>query len=183
MDNKKIVKAWIEGTKLGDALLGDSINFNDKVEEKETAKLTANEKKLKKMQKYEEHYEQVKVISKWNKLQAKGAIPDHWQLFRNANTQFLSIGSIAWSQQEGLVSGVPDLTCIIDNKVLFIEMKRESKRPKTNRGFRRGLNDAQLERFPKFEKCGFKPIICYSSLEVFSELEKFTGCSFIGDNL
>ena len=178
MSNKKLVREFIKGTPLEQILIGESIEVNDSLEKEIIIKKTAKQKKEDKEKRYEEHYEQVKVIAKWNKLQNKEIIPQHWQLFRNANTQFLSIGSIAWSQQEGLVSGVPDLTCIIDNKILFIEMKRLSKKPKTNRGFRKGLNDAQIERFPNFEKCGFKPVICYSSIEAFEELTKFTGIDF-----
>lgn len=175
-NNRKIIKEYVNATPLKE-LLSDKLEIEE-TQEIDVKELTKKEKEEKKKQKYEEHYEQVKVISKWNKLQSKGIIPDYWQLFRNANTQYLTIASIAWVQQEGLVSGVPDLTCIIDNKILFIEMKRLSKKPKTNRGFRRGLNDAQIERFPKFEKCGFKPIICYSAVEVFEELTKFTGIDF-----
>lgn len=179
-NQRKVIKSYINATPLknlvGDNL--DNLNEDEVKEEKEPKKMSLKEKRLAKEKKYEEHYEQVKVISRWNKYQAKGIIPEHWQLFRNANTQFLSISSIAWSQQEGLVAGVPDLTCIIDNKIIFIEMKRMSKKPKTNRGFRRGLNDAQLTKFPQFEKCGYKPFICYSSEEVFNVLSEFTGVDF-----
>lgn len=189
MKTQSMVKEFISGTPLGDALLGDDFNNlfpsieQSKKEDGTKKTLSTKEKKELKRAKYEEHYEQAHVILKWNKFQAKGIIPNHWQLFRNANTQYLSISSIAWSQQEGLVSGVPDLTCIIDNKILFIEMKRLSKKPKTNRGFRKGLNDAQLERFPKFEKCGFTPKICYSSQELLTELTNFTGIDFFQESM
>lgn len=182
-NKRKIIKNYINATPLKELLVGDDLDIfckNEEKKESDTKKISLKEKRLAKEKKYEEHYEQVKVISKWNKYQKNGLIPDYWQLFRNANTQFLSIGSIAWSQQEGLVAGVPDLTCIIDNKIIFIEMKRMSKKPKTARGFRRGLNDAQLIKFPQFEKCGYKPFICYSSEEVFNVLSEFTNVDFRG---
>ena len=179
---QKIIKEWLDITdKPSDnetvdlmvELDSDSEDFLEP-EQEEKKPLTAKEKKLAREKKYEEHYEQVKVIKWWRSSQAKCAIPEYYLCFRNANTQYLSMGGIMWCKAEGLMAGIPDLTIIAQNKILFVEMKRSDKRPKTARS-KGGLNEAQLEVFPKFEKCGFKPIVCYSGDEAIKCISDFTG--------
>lgn len=146
-------------------------------EEQPRKKLTTREKKAAREQKFKEHYEQVKVIKWFDKMQNNGVIPKCCQLYRNANTQHLSMGGVMWCKSEGLRAGIPDLTARGLNKtILDIEMKREEHRPKTSRG-KGGLNDSQIERFAEFEECGFDVPVCYNSDETIELLSKFFNLS------
>lgn len=153
-------------------------NFEDTQPEPVKKPVTAKEKKAAREQKFKEHYEQVKVIKWFDKMQNKGLIPKCCQLYRNANTQYLSMGGVMWCKSEGLRAGIPYLTARGLNKtILDIEMKREEHRPKTTRG-KGGLNEAQIERFADFEECGFNVPVCYNSEEAIKLLSEFFGVKY-----
>ncbi len=163
------------------ALLSDIPNLSSD-EFEETAPVqevkkptTAKEKKAAREQKFKEHYEQVKVIKWFDKMQNSNVIPKCCQLYRNANTQYLSMGGVMWCKSEGLRAGIPDLTARGLNKtILDIEMKREEHRPKTSRS-KGGLNESQTERFAEFSECGFNVPVCYNSKEAIALLSEFFG--------
>lgn len=54
-------------------------------------------------------------------------------------------------KDEGVLSGLCDLICILDNNIVFIEMKKENGK----------LSAPQKELIPRIEKLGFSVLICY----------------------
>ena len=66
-------------------------------------------------------------------------------------------------KEEGVLSGLCDLICILDNDIVFIEMKKRNGK----------LNPNQKELIPKIENLGFTVLIGYGFLDAKDKFEQY----------
>lgn len=74
-------------------------------------------------------------------------------------------------QREGVRPGLPDILVIVKNRLVWIEMKRRSLRPK--RGGKGGVSDEQYRWHDALNACDNSQVfVCYSADEARAVIER-----------
>lgn len=119
-------------------------------------------------------YNEQKAFIDWCKL-ATRLYPVLGLIYCNHNTQKLNFKQAFRWQSVGGKAGIPDLFLPVARDGyygFYLEFKSPDLKPKTSRS-KGGLNDDQLELFPKLKEQGYQVVVCYSWLDAKKELEKY----------
>lgn len=119
-----------------------------------------------------EHAEQVALMG-WAKLQQR-RLPELVLLFAVPNGGDRNAIVAKKLKNEGVRAGIPDLFLPVAREGfhgLFIEMKREDKRPK--RGGAGGVSKVQQQWISALREQGYKVEICYGWQEAAAVLEDY----------
>lgn len=125
-----------------------------------------------------EHQEQV-IVFKWASL-AERSIPELASLYAIPNgLRAAGIGAAKKARAEGLKSGVPDICLPVPRHPwhgLYIELKRLSVRPKTDRS-KGGVSDAQTDWHVRLRVQGYAVAVCYGADDAILTINRYlSGC-------
>lgn len=129
--------------------------------------------------KQDEYFEQCKVVIHLTILKIKGLVKEFFSVENENKMSFLNVGLASkqgkQSEKSGKKSGASDLVIVLQDKVLFIEMKRKRKILKSGSFSKEDLaSDEQkkfIENIMKSDVCyGF---ICYGYNEAREVIDRF----------
>lgn len=119
-----------------------------------------------------------RVLFEWAELNSS-RIPELICLFSVPNGGSRNLLEAINLKRTGTKSGIPDVVLPVPRGPfhgLFVEMKRESLRPKTARS-RGGISDSQLEWIIRLRSQGYAVQICYGSSEAIATILRYlSGC-------
>lgn len=111
------------------------------------------------MVKYPSEDECQKALVSWFRLTYKDAI-----IFSVANGGYRDPREAKTLKQTGLLAGIPDLCILTNNKMFFVEMKKQKGGT---------LSKVQKDMIPKIEHLGFKVIVGYGFRDAKEKVEEY----------